>query len=277
MTGRSPVGTPSDAPPPLKKIWSNQLTSSGTWLILIAMTQQPLRREAVSDQLHAVLRDRILTGTLPAGTPLTSERELSAEFGVNRHAVREAVKRLQQARLVEVSHGGRTLVLDWRRTAGLELAVGIARAAAGPALPELARDALEMRACIGADAARLCAARCSRETAAAVVEAAGAYAQAGPDLAALGEADVAWWRLIVEGSGNLAYLLSFNSLVGGTLTVGDVPMDLRTAELLDVDAHVRLAAHIAAGEAEAAERLARELLGRSVPAVPVRHGAGGPR
>ncbi|MGW9451532.1 FadR/GntR family transcriptional regulator [Streptomyces sp. NPDC055632] len=241
------------------------------------MTQQPLRREAVSDQLHAVLRDRILTGTLPVGTPLTSERELSAEFGVNRHAVREAVKRLQQARLVEVSHGGRTLVLDWRRTAGLELAVGIARAAAGPALPELARDALEMRACIGADAARLCAARCSRETAAAVVEAAGAYAQAGPDLAALGEADIAWWRLIVEGSGNLAYLLSFNSLVGGTLTVGDVPVDLRTAELLDVDAHVRLAAHIAAGEAEAAERLARELLGRSVPAVPARHGAGEPR
>ncbi|MFE5796409.1 FadR/GntR family transcriptional regulator [Streptomyces sp. NPDC056503] len=231
------------------------------------MTQQPLRREAVSDQLHAVLRDRILAGALPAGTPLTSERELSAEFGVNRHAVREAIKRLQEARLVQVSHGGRTLVLDWRRTAGLELAVGIAQAGSGPALPELARDALEMRACIGADAARLCAARCSRETANAIVEAAACYALSGPDLAALGEADIAWWRLIVEGSGNLAYLLAFNSLVGGSLNVGEVPMDLRTAELLDVDAHVRLAAHIAGGEAEAAERLARELLGRSVPSV----------
>ncbi|MFJ5776881.1 FadR/GntR family transcriptional regulator [Streptomyces sp. NPDC093094] len=231
------------------------------------MTQQPLRREAVSDQLHAVLRDRILSGALPAGAPLTAERELAAEFGVNRHAVREAVKRLQQARLVEVSHGGRTLVLDWRRTAGLDLAVGIARAADGPALPDLTRDALEMRACIGADAARLCAVRCSRATADAVARAAERYARAAPDLAALGETDIAWWRLIVEGSGNLAYLLAFNSLVGGTLAAGEVPMILRTAELLDVGAHLRLAAHIAAREADAAERLARGLLGRSVPAA----------
>ncbi|MGW4564907.1 beta-ketoacyl synthase N-terminal-like domain-containing protein [Streptomyces sp. NPDC004561] len=51
-----------------------------------------------------------------------------------------------------------------------------------------------------------------------------------------------------------------------TLPVADVPDDLRTAELLDVEAHRRLAAHIAARESEAAERLARELLSRSVPA-----------
>ncbi|MFB6552780.1 FadR/GntR family transcriptional regulator [Streptomyces sp. NPDC056405] len=236
------------------------------------MTDQPIRREAVSDQLYSVLRDRIIGGSLPAGSALTAERDLAAEFGVNRHAVREAVKRLQQARLIEVSHGGRTLVLDWRHTAGLDLAVGIAGAGDGPALPGLARDALEMRACVGADAARLCASRRTPQTADAIVEGAGNYAQAGPDLAALGAADIAWWRLIVEGSGNLAYLLAFNSLVGGTLAVADVPMDLRTAELLDIDSHHRLAAHIAAREPEAAERLARELLSRSVPAPVQRTG-----
>ncbi|MEU6370240.1 GntR family transcriptional regulator [Streptomyces sp. NPDC046931] len=232
------------------------------------MTQRHIRREAVSDQLFAVLRDRILGGELPPGSPLTAERDLAAEFGVNRHAVREAVKRLQQARLVEVSHGGRTLVQNWRRTAGLDLAVGIAAAGCGPSVGDLARDALEMRACIGADAARLCAIRCSEHTAAAIVEATGRYARSGPDLAELGPADIAWWRLIVEGSGNLAYLLAFNSLVGGALPVAAVPDDLRTAELLDVDAHVRLAAHIAAREAGSAERLARELLSRSVPVTP---------
>ncbi|MGW1142114.1 FadR/GntR family transcriptional regulator [Streptomyces zhihengii] len=231
------------------------------------MTGQPIRREAVSDQVYAALRDRILGGDLAAGDALTPERELATEFGVNRHAVREAVKRLQQARLVEVSHGGRTAVLDWRLTAGLDLAVGIVGADAGLTVDGLTRDAMEMRVCIGADAARLCAERRSARTAAAITAAAGCYAQAGPDLAALGAADVAWWRLIVEGSGNLAYLLSFNTLVNGALPVADVPMDLRTAELLDVDAHVRLAAHIAGREPEAAERLARTLLSRSVPAA----------
>ncbi|MGW4271815.1 FadR/GntR family transcriptional regulator [Streptomyces seoulensis] len=231
------------------------------------MTQRHIRREAVSDQLFALLRDRILGGQAPPGTPLTAERDLAAEFGVNRHAVREAVKRLQQARLVEVSHGGRTLVLDWRRTAGLDLAMGIAAADRGLSTGDLTRDALEMRACVGADAARLCAIRCSRQAAAEIVRTADRYADRGPDLADLGTADIAWWRLIVEGSGNLAYLLAFNSLVGGALPVADVPDDLRTAELLDVEAHVRLAEHIAAREARAAERLARELLSRSVPAT----------
>ncbi|MFK0170426.1 FadR/GntR family transcriptional regulator [Streptomyces sp. NPDC090306] len=232
------------------------------------MTQQPIRREAVSDQLFAVLRDRILGGGLPPGSPLTAERDLAAEFQVNRHAVREAVKRLQQARLVEVTHGGRTAVLDWRRTAGLELAVGIAAAGHGPSTGDLSRDALEMRACIGADAARLCAVRCSDQEALAIAEAADRFAVSGPDLDELHTADIAWWRLIVEGSGNLAYLLAFNSLVGGALPVADVPDDLRAAELLDVEAHVRLAAHITARDDGAAERLARDLLSRSVPATP---------
>ncbi|MEU6404326.1 GntR family transcriptional regulator [Streptomyces sp. NPDC046985] len=230
------------------------------------MTQRHIRREAVSDQLFAQLRDRILGGELAPGSALTAERDLAAEAGVNRHAVREAVKRLQQARLVEVSHGGRTLVLDWRRTAGLDLAMGIAAAGAGPSTDELARDALEMRASLGADAARLCALRCSADTAARIVRTAGRYARSGPDLTDRGAADLAWWRLIVEGSGNLAYLLAFNSLAGGAIPVAEVPADLRTAELLDVEAHVRLAGHICAREAGAAERLARELLSRSVPA-----------
>lgn len=232
------------------------------------MTERHIRREAVSDQLFAVLRDRILGGGLPPDSPLTAERDLAAEFGVNRHAVREAVKRLQQARLVEVSHGGRTLVLDWRRSAGLDLAVGIAASDGGPSVADLARDALEMRACIGADAARLCAIRCSESAAGEIVEAAWRYARSGPDLEELGLADVAWWRLIVEGAANIAYLLAFNSLVDGTLPVADVPDDLRTAELLDVETHVRLAELIAARESEAAERLARELLSRSVPSTP---------
>ncbi|MFD4542563.1 FadR/GntR family transcriptional regulator [Streptomyces bauhiniae] len=229
------------------------------------MTPLPVRREAVSDQLYAVLRDRILGGALPPGSPLTAERDLAAEFGVNRHAVREAVKRLQQARLIEVSHGGRTLVLDWRRTAGLDLALGIAAADTGPTTAELTRDALEMRACIGADAARLCALRCSDQAAAYIMESASRYAVQGPDFTELGEADVAWWRLIVEGSGNLAYLLAFNSLVTGALPVAEVPDALRAAELLDVEAHLRLGTLIATRESRAAERLARELLSRSVP------------
>ncbi|MGF1425725.1 FadR/GntR family transcriptional regulator [Kitasatospora sp. LaBMicrA B282] len=229
------------------------------------MTEAPIKRESVSDQLFSLLRDRILSGALPAGEALTAERDLAAEFGVNRHAVREAVKRLQQARLVEVSQGGRTRVRDWRVSAGLDLAFDVAPGTA--VFAGLQRDAMEMRACIGADAARLCAERCTPQQAGALVAAADAYGAIGADLAALDEADVALWRLIVVGSGNLAYLLAFNSLVGGTVSSGEVPPAHRTAELLDVEVRRRLARFVAAGDAGAAEQVAREMLTRTVTAM----------
>ncbi|MFJ6931565.1 FadR/GntR family transcriptional regulator [Streptomyces nigra] len=241
------------------------------------MTEQRIRREAVSDQLFTLLRDRVLSGALAPGTALTAERDLAAEFGVNRHAVREAVKRLQQAGLVEVSHGGRTRVLDWRRRAGLDLALQLAQSDGLSTSYDLSRDILEMRASIGADAARLCAARCTERTASEIVGAAAAYAHRGPDLADLAAADVAWWRLIVEGSENIAYLLAFNTLVADRFTAGEVPVELRATELLDMAGHMKLAALIASRDEKGAEAAARALLARSVPAAhPTREPEGGP-
>ena len=226
-----------------------------------------LRREPVSDQVFTRLRDLILSGALAPGDALPAERELAAQYGVNRHAVREAVKRLQQSRLIEVFHGGRTRALDWRRTAGLDLVVDVPGTLAAVTVPGVVHDALEMRACVGADAARLCALRAGDAARAEIVAQAEAYARSGPDLTDLGVADVAWWRLIVAGSGNLAYLLAFNSLVYGAIAMEQAPVDLRSAELLDLEAHRALAERIERRDAAAAERLARELLGRSVPEV----------
>jgi DNA-binding FadR family transcriptional regulator len=228
------------------------------------MTFEPLSRQSVSDQVFGRLRDAIVSGRYPAGDALPGERELAAAFDVNRHAIREALRRLQQLGLVKVSQGGATRVLDWRATAGLDLAMALVTA--GDVLPveTLIRDMLEMRASIGADAARLCALRAGPQARQAVVEAAEAYASASPDLDRMRLADLALWRRIVEGSGNIAYLLAFNSLTAGTLAVGHVPPQRRTAELLDVAAHRDLAALISAGDAAGAEREARTLL--AVPA-----------
>src|SRR5882724_11764865 len=78
-------------------------------------------RTTVSAAVHDSVRTDILAGELKPGDAVESERALSERFSVNRQAVREAVKRLEQAGLVQVSHGGATRVLDWRSTGGLEL------------------------------------------------------------------------------------------------------------------------------------------------------------
>ncbi|MEU7866263.1 GntR family transcriptional regulator [Dactylosporangium sp. NPDC049140] len=226
----------------------------------------PASRTSVSDHVFAQLRDAILAGGYRPDDSLPSERDLAAGFEVNRHAVREALRRLQQLGLVRVAQGGATKVLDWREHAGLDLAMA---AGVQDLLPveHLVRDVLEMRACLGADAARLCARRGREADKAAVAAAVEAYAAEAPDLERMGAANIVLWRAILLGSGNTAYLLAFNSLVGGALAVGRVPAAHRTAELLDVAGHRRLGEYIAAGDAAAAEVQAATLLNAPVAAV----------
>src|ERR1700756_3455409 len=78
-------------------------------------------RQSLSESVYLQLKDKIVRQELAAGSPLPSERELSELLGVNRGAVREAIKRLQQAQLVAVRQGGNHLVLDFHSEGGLEL------------------------------------------------------------------------------------------------------------------------------------------------------------
>ncbi|MGC5019243.1 FadR/GntR family transcriptional regulator [Micromonospora sp. DT47] len=224
----------------------------------------PVPRSSVSDHVFGQLCDAIVSGRYRPDDPLPGERELAVAFAVNRHAVREALRRLQQLGLVRISQGGATRVLDWRVHAGLDLALSLTQS--GDVLPveHLVRDMMEMRACVGVDAARLCADRATAALRRVVTRAVEEYAALGPDLHAMGEANIVLWRHIVDGSGNTAYLLAFNSLVAGAVAVGEVPPERRAAELLDVAGHRRLAEALAQGRGDDAATQAHALLTASL-------------
>lgn len=213
----------------------------------------------VSDTVHAYLRDRILSGDLAPGAAVPSERDLSDQLGVNRHAVREALNRLQQARLVQVSHGGPTRVLDWRQTGGLELIVDLTRDGA-QIEPSLARAVIELRACIGVDVARRAAERApasGRERAAELAEAA---ARTGT-LPERARANEQLWMELVDAAGNIAYRLALNSLIEGVAAHPELDAQLNTPAG-DEDDLLALGAALRAGDSAAAARVARALLER---------------
>ncbi|OKH78270.1 transcriptional regulator [Mycobacterium sp. ST-F2] len=223
----------------------------------------PVARSAVSDSVFAHLVDEILSGRVAVDEALPSERELALAFAVNRHAIREALKRLQQARLVRISHGGKTRVQDWRQTAGLDVLSTLAATGAVPAL-QIARDIMVMRRSVAADAARLRARNASDDELAAIAAAAAAYPAQRTDESFA--ADLTFWTAIIDGSGNLAYRLALNTLVAAFADIGfgsiaDLGMD---AELADRDAHLTLAEHLVARDADAAHRVADDLLGQVV-------------
>lgn len=58
------------------------------------------------DEITSVLRTEILNHQYRAGERLPSERDLSARFEANRGAVREALKKLEQLGIAEVTPGG---------------------------------------------------------------------------------------------------------------------------------------------------------------------------
>lgn len=71
-----------------------------------AMGFTKLPRNPVYEQVAAHLRNAILSGELPAGHQLPSERELMESFGVGRTSIREALRSLETQGLVSAT--GRT-------------------------------------------------------------------------------------------------------------------------------------------------------------------------
>lgn len=67
------------------------------------------------------LRAAILGGRLQPGERLPGERELAQKYATNRNTLREAVRKLEQARLVTVRHGQGVTVADFRRNGTMEL------------------------------------------------------------------------------------------------------------------------------------------------------------
>src|SRR5918998_4747633 len=80
-----------------------------------------LRRTTASEELFRVLREQILSGRYAPGEKLPPQRTLASEYGLNATTVREAIKRLEQLRLVEVRHGDAMRVSDWRTASGLDV------------------------------------------------------------------------------------------------------------------------------------------------------------
>ena len=65
----------------------------------------------VADRVVRDLQANILSGSLPRGSKLPTERELAAHYNVSGPTVREAIRALSAMKLVEVKHGSGTRVV----------------------------------------------------------------------------------------------------------------------------------------------------------------------
>ncbi|GGS72392.1 FadR/GntR family transcriptional regulator [Nonomuraea spiralis] len=152
-----------------------------------------LRPSPLVDQAVQHLREQITGGHWPVGTRLPGENALAKTLGVGRSTVREALRALAGAGLVQARQGSGVFVIasepvqDW--------ATRLRRAAIS--------DVYEVRMMVETQAARLAAARRTDEDVAAMEAALQARERAADaDDAAFVDADIALHAAIVAAAGN---------------------------------------------------------------------------
>ncbi|MGX6449170.1 FadR/GntR family transcriptional regulator [Patulibacter sp. S7RM1-6] len=219
------------------------------------MPLHPTARPRLSDQVIEQLRALVAAGEWPVGSRIPTEPELVAQLGVGRNTVREAVRALVHAGLLDVRQGDGTYV---RATDELDAAL-TRRLQRSTAL-----ETLEVRAPLEREAARLAALRRSdadrAEIAAALRE---RDALRATDIDGFVAADLRFHRAVVAAAHNglLAELYEHLTAAFETLlhdTESGRPEDPDVAA-----GHVELAAAIDAGDAERAEAAALALLAAS--------------
>jgi GntR family transcriptional regulator, transcriptional repressor for pyruvate dehydrogenase complex len=218
---------------------------------------QAVRKQSLSESVYRQLEDRIVREELKPGAELPAERALSAQLGVNRGAVREAIKRLQQAGLVAVRHGGNHVVKDYLQEGGLELLPSLLLNAKGNLNAPVVRSIMAMRSALAPDIAAGAARKPRPELAAeldALVE--RMRVQRG-DLKALQNHALEFWRKLVEHGGNVAFRLAFNSMTKTYTQVWGSLTGVLAAEFRDLDNLAGIAAAVRSGNAEAARNAGR--------------------
>jgi GntR family transcriptional repressor for pyruvate dehydrogenase complex len=233
------------------------------------MALRAIQNQSLPDQVFGQLATQIFKGAYKPGENLPAERQLAEIFGVNRHVVREATKRAEQIGLVSVTQGGGTKVLDFERTAGLDLLALMAEHTDVTDFNiRLWLGGLEMRAAIGVDLARLCALRGDQKVKDDLVAIANELRAApeGPGLIAI---DRRFWERMLDGAGNIAYRLAFNSLIKGADTRPELHLSWTIQELQQGDHRMPIARAIAEGDSAAAEAAASTALRGAIDALAI--------
>lgn len=237
------------------------------------MRLQRIAKKTLSDEVFEQLSTQIVHGRLSPGVSLPSERELCDTLGVNRGAVREALRRLAQAGLVRISQGGGTKVLDFRRNGGLDLLPQLLFRDDDKVDLDVARSIMEMRAALAPDIARLCARRADDSVAATLQDVTAAMADemkphehTDPDLLPedvlerLQTLSLKFWDTVVRGAQNIAYELAFNGLREVYDKIRVALVHVMADEVRDVEAHQAIADAVARADDVSAKHVAGGLM-----------------
>ena len=197
------------------------------------------RTISIADQIFEQLERDILTGKYQRGEVL-SELRLSAELGVSRTPIREAVRRLEQENILKET--GRGMVV-----------IGISR--------EDMLDMFEIRLRIEGLAARRAAANISDEQLKQMEETLDLQSfyidkQEGDSAEQIRDMDSRFHELLYEGSGSRAFHETLSALHRKIMKYRSASVSKHSRALLSLEEHRAIYKALAAHDGDAAEKAA---------------------
>lgn len=220
------------------------------------MPLTPLRRSPLVELAVRQLHQQLMSGQWQVGARLPAETELAGQLAVGRSTVREAVRALVHAGLLETRQGSGTYV----RSLAPDVTWG----------PRLRRAAVlevyEVREALEVQAARLAAARRTDSDVAALHESLATRDRARElDTAErFVQADLAFHRTVVAAAHNQLLEEMFDSFASVLReALAAVVTDRDLGDVSVAPTHARLVAAIKEGDADAAEQATRDHIGRS--------------
>jgi GntR family transcriptional regulator, transcriptional repressor for pyruvate dehydrogenase complex len=117
------------------------------------------KSETLSREVSNSLIKLILNGTYPAGSKLPTERYMAEKYGVARHIVREALKRLETLHLLTIRQGSGAVVQDVSLCGGIELITFLLTKEDGRIDKKFLADLIEFNEFISINAVKLAARR----------------------------------------------------------------------------------------------------------------------
>ena len=222
------------------------------------MPLQPVQRRSVPDEVFDQVLTEVVTGSLSPGETLPSERRLAEVLGVSRPAVREALQRMAQTRLLEVRHGGATTVRDFQRHAGLDLLPSLL-VRGGVVDLAVARSIVEARLLIGPSVAQLAGERGGPALAALLTEVLDSAAATDDDVERQ-RLLLAFWDHVVDAADSITFRLLFNSLRAAYEPALELLAPVLSGERDRIGSYRVLTAALGEGDPDTARAAAESLL-----------------
>lgn len=224
---------------------------------------KPIEKKTASDQVADLLRRHILRGEIEPGERLPPERTLATQFNVTRTTLREALKKLEQLKLIGVRQGQGITVKDFR-TASMDL-LNYLLHMEGIIDEEILHNILEARVLLGSEVARLAAERATAQDIADLEKALEHLAACRGDREYQLK-DFEFFRVLALASHNIVYTLLMNTIK--RLHRANIELFLPLTPSLSIAVQQQILDAVKAGEAEAAASVAREYLHKGMSAFP---------